>query len=235
MKNIAIIEDEEFATEDLRLVLTRFGKENGEEFRIVCFKDAVGFLTNYKANYDVVFMDIEMPYMDGMTAAVRLRELDASVMLVFVTNMAKYAVKGYEVNAFCYIVKPFGYYDFSIKMKKIIESLNSRTELKLKILSDGAVICLESMAIIYVEIRDHDLVYHTVKGNYTTYGSLKSVEELLYPVNFRRCNNCYLVNLRYVTEVCGYELHIGGDTLQISQPKRKDFMKALSEYLGKTL
>ncbi len=71
---------------------------------------------HYRADYDIVFMDIELPGINGMEAAHRLREIDQQVILIFVTNMAQFAVKGYEVDALDYIIKPAQYGPLSIKL-----------------------------------------------------------------------------------------------------------------------
>ena len=112
MRNVAVIEDEKSASDALGQHLKRYGAETGEEFKIYVFPDAETFLQNYKADYDVVFMDIELPGMNGMTAARELRKLDGKVVLVFVTNMSQFAVGGYEVGAFDFILKPVNYSSF---------------------------------------------------------------------------------------------------------------------------
>ena len=99
MRNIAIVEDEDGAAELLHGYIERFSKETGLDFQIDRFRDAVGFLTDYKAKYAVVFMDIQMPNRDGMSAAVELREVDKTVSIIFITNLIQYAQKGYEVDA----------------------------------------------------------------------------------------------------------------------------------------
>ena len=81
MRNIAIVEDEDGAAEILSEYIRRFSKETGQEFRIDRFRDAVDFLNGYKAKYAVVFMDIQMPHRDGMSASVELRTLDKTVSL----------------------------------------------------------------------------------------------------------------------------------------------------------
>ena len=72
MRNIAIVEDEDVAAEILYEYIERFSKETGQEFSIDRFRDAVDFLSGYKAKYAVVFMDIQMPHRDGMSASVEL-------------------------------------------------------------------------------------------------------------------------------------------------------------------
>ena len=62
-----------------------------------------------------------MPYIDGMKTSRKLREVDQNVALIFITNLMQYAIKGYEVNALDFMLKPVKYYDFEMKMNKAIE------------------------------------------------------------------------------------------------------------------
>ncbi len=106
MITVAIVDDNKSETEALTSFLKQYGDECGEKLEITAFKSGFDFLDGYKAVYDVVFMDIEMPEMDGMSAARRLRQFDGDIAIIFVTNIAKYAIAGYEVGALDYFLKP---------------------------------------------------------------------------------------------------------------------------------
>lgn len=105
MIKIAIVEDEKVASDLIYDYLSDYGKKSGEEFNVTVFKDPVALLENYKPVFDLIFMDIMMPNMDGMQASHKLRELDSSVLLIFITNMGDYAVKGYDVGASAHLLK----------------------------------------------------------------------------------------------------------------------------------
>lgn len=232
MINVAIVEDDKNTQNLLKTYFDDYTAKHGESFHVLCFDNPVLFLTNYKANYDLVLMDIEMPDMNGMEASRRLRKIDGSVTLIFVTNMAQFAVEGYEVGAFDYIVKPIGSHDFSLKLARAVERIKSDADVKIKILSDYSVKLVSAFELKYVEVMGHKLVYHTVDGNYPATGTLRELEQRLASAGFCKCNNCYLVNLRFVRGINGQTVNIGGDELQISFPKRKEFVRALNDYLG---
>lgn len=232
MKNIAIVEDDKESADILKESLERYRNANGEEFKVLWFKDAISFLTNYKANYDIVFMDIEMPDLNGMDAAKKMRTLDETAVLIFVANMAQYAVNGYEVNAYDFIVKPFSYSNFAMKLQRALKFIDSKGGSKIYIPVDDGAMCLTSAEIIYAEIIKHKIIYHTTRGEYNSHGTLKKAESLINDPYFVKCNSCYLVNLRFVTAVVDHEVFLGNISLQMSHPKRKDFLSALNNYFG---
>lgn len=235
MINVAIVEDEKNAADLLLSYFNTYTEKKGEKFHVVWFDNPVNFLTYYKPNYDLVLMDIELPDINGMDTSRKLRKIDKTVTLIFVTNMSQFAVTGYEVDAFDYIVKPVSYYDFALKLERALERIKSRTELKIQVVVDDVIKCITSSELKYVEVINHKLIFHTKDGDYVGNGTLKDFEKKLQTADFARCNNCYLVNLRYVTGISGYTVTVDGDELQISHPKRKDFKRALNDYLGEKL
>ena len=86
------------------------------------------FLEAYRPDFDLVFLDIELPLLNGIETARRLRELDSVVALVFITNMEQYAVNGYEVDALDFVVKPINYYRFSSMMRKALRIIARKEE-----------------------------------------------------------------------------------------------------------
>ena len=88
------------------------------------------------------------------------------------------------------------------------------------------------MRVHYIEMLNHHTIFHTEDGVFDSTGSLKKLEEQLAGQNFARCNNCYLVNLRYVRSLEGSDLLVGDDRLLISRTRRKAFLQQMSEYFG---
>ena len=94
MIRIALVEDDPACREQLRGYLDRYGKESGEKLSVTTFADGDEIALHYTADYDIILMDIEMKFMDGMTAAELIREKDDSVVIIFITNSPQYAIKG---------------------------------------------------------------------------------------------------------------------------------------------
>lgn len=233
MLRVAIVEDEDAAAGQLERCLAQFSASSGQECSSVRFPDAVAFLEEYQPVYDLVFMDIKMPGMDGMAAARRLREMDGVTLLIFVTNMVQYAVNGYEVDALDFIVKPVRYPSFEMKLRRALQVLRMKRGSEVLISLDGVVKVLPSVTIRYIEVMNHDLTYHTEEGVFRTRGKLGAVEQQLPAESFFRCSVSYLVNLRYVTQVSSDTVWVAGDELPVSRSRRKELMSAIAAYLGR--
>ena len=232
MYRIAIVEDTQEAAVQLKTMLLRYAEEHGLVLEIFEYQNAVTFLTNYPANFDIVFMDIEMPYLNGLEGAAKLREIDRSTLLIFATKLGHMAAKGYEVEAFDFVVKPIHYDSLKLKLNRAFNRLEQKQVNNISFLSEGTRVRMSSSSIRYIEISDHQLIYHTDEGDYPVYGTMAKAREQLEPLGFMLCNNCYLVNLRYVKTVRKYTVLVGDTELQISRPRRKAFLEALSNYIG---
>ena len=231
-RHVAIVEDSPAEAELLRSYFARFTREHGVDFTLTCFASGEEFLNKDRPAYDLVLMDIGLPGHNGMETAAALRERDRSVTLIFVTNMAQFAVKGYEVDAFDFVVKPVGYSNFALKLQRALNKLDTRRDTEVLVTLSDSMVRLSASQIKYIEISGHRMVYHTTDGELYAYGNLKEVEASLGGGMFARCNNCYLVNLNYVRAVQGHTVTVGTDELQISRPRRKAFIQALNDYLG---
>lgn len=234
MINIAIVEDNVADAGQLKNAILRYAELNNRVFNIELYKNAESFLNYYKADYDMVFMDIELSGISGMEAAKKLRELDSIVVLIFVTNLSQMACDGYAVNALDFLVKPLQYTRFSAVIDRAI------LRISLNCSNDSIIIRtvdftrrIAKSSILFVEMQQHRAIFHTDERNYSVYGTLKKIKEQLAEKNFVLCNSCYLVNLRYVNGIEGDNVILRNYKLRISRPKKKSFMEALNEYLSK--
>lgn len=230
MLRIAIVEDDPADQNHLRQMSDRFAAACGERCAVTVFGSGTEFLQAYHPEYDLILLDVEMPGINGLETARELRSIDSTVILIFITNMAQYAIRGYEVDALDYVLKPVSYYSFEMKMKKVRRVLAERAVNSVVLSAKGELRRIPVRSILYAEVRDHSLCYHTDDGDFSAIGSMKKLEETLAPYSFARCNNCYLVNLMHVRSVTQDRVMVGDMELKISRPRRKSFMEALSAY-----
>lgn len=229
MLRIAVVEDDQNYAMQIVGYLERFAGENQSDIRIQRFQDGMEIAEDYKPVYDIIFLDIEMPLLDGMSTAERIRQQDPDVLMIFITNLAQYAIRGYGVNALDYVLKPVNYAAFAMKLQKACRILSKR-ETRYVILTDEQEIRKVPVSNIrYIEVADHQLIYHTVEGDFYEFGTLRKLESELGD-SFARCNHCYLVNLAYVDGTKEDCILVGKDTLKISRAKKKQFMQMLSDY-----
>lgn len=234
MIRIGIAEDDPSSIDLLLSHLDRFQRELGERFHVGAFRDGADLVEAYRPDWDILLLDIEMERMDGMTAARRIREVDAEVVIVFITSSPQYAVSGYSVGALSYLLKPVPYVAFEQEMSRCLTRLRQRERRHLMFTtSDGARRRVDAADVLFIESVKRHLVIHTLDGDYSTVVTMRSMEAELAADGFFRCNSGYLVNLRHVTGVDGSECRIrGGVRLQVSRPRKREFLAALAEYIG---
>lgn len=232
MLRIAVVEDDDRDYANLKDVLDRFQKEKKASFEIVRFPSGEDFRGHLSDRFDIVFLDIDLKDDNGIDLAKALRETGSKTNIIFVTNLAQFAIKGYEVEALDFVVKPVSYFDFSLKIQKAIDKVKTHRDASITIYREKEPVTLLQSEITYVEIMHHSLIVHTLTQDFKSYGSLKDIESKVNPGAFSRCNNCYLVNLAHVSSVQGYSVMVHDTTLLISHPRKKDFMRALNNYLN---
>jgi DNA-binding LytR/AlgR family response regulator len=235
MIRIAIVDDEAEVRDLLESCIADYSITSGEKFEITSFKDGSEIVSGYRPVYDIIFLDIQMPVMDGMTAAEKIRSMDEDVILIFITNMANYAIKGYSVNALDFVIKPVLPFAFSQQLTKAIGQMKKKKDNFLVVQHSGGIVKLDLAKVTYFESLGHRITVHTLNEEYNFNDSLKNMEQKLPVASFTRCNNCYLVNLAHVESVNQDIATVGGHKLKISRPRKADFMNALADYIGGVL
>ncbi|MDD2968826.1 MAG: LytTR family DNA-binding domain-containing protein [Lachnospiraceae bacterium] len=232
MLKIAIVEDEQSYVNQLKEYLDRFQKETDEIITVSIFHDGDEITSKYTARFDIILMDIQMKFVDGMTAAKEIRKMDSEVTIIFISNLAQYAIRGYEVDALDYIIKPVTYFAFSQKLSKAVARMQKRKNRFITVTVKGGVQRIDTSDIYYVESFGHNLIFHTKQQDYISGVTMKSAEELLANMNFSRGNKCYLINLEHVEGIQDNCAIINGEKLMLSRNKKVSFMQELTKYWG---
>ncbi|MCD8293900.1 MAG: LytTR family DNA-binding domain-containing protein [Clostridia bacterium] len=230
--NIALVEDDMKEVDLINGYCRQFETETGNSCAVTHFGDGLAFLDGYKPVYDVIFMDIEMPYMNGMDAARKLRGFDSSVIIVFITNLKQFALKGYEVEALDFLVKPVEYSSFKTMLARVYRRVGAKPAEYLSITNTRGTYRIRIADIYYLESVKHFVVIHTAEGETQFFGALTDMESKLPASSFARCNSCYLVNLAWVKKVDSLDVYVGNDVLKMSKGKKEGFMLKLLENMN---
>ncbi|MCR5545711.1 MAG: LytTR family DNA-binding domain-containing protein [Lachnospiraceae bacterium] len=239
---VAIVDDEQIMTDQLSDFLSIFKNENDVIIETEVYHSGDEFLKDFEskrvfeekgADFDLLLLDVELPGLNGIETAKKVREHDKNVIIMFITNMAQYAIHGYDVEAIDYVLKPITYDDFALKMNKAMRYIkqNEKQQMVLNTTDDGRVPIMIS-DIYYIEVVSHYLKFHTKQGVLESRGVMKEIEKTLGEMNFFRCNQSYLVNLAYVKSIRSNEVNVGGDSLSISRNRKNSFMEAFTKYVG---
>lgn len=225
---IAIMDCDGKAAADLKDKISRYCSEASIRPTVHVFADGFEFLRTANVVYDVIFVDMKMPVLSGLELAKKIREVDAVVPIILTADTAAYAIKGYKVDAADYFIKPIDYAELSFRLNKINNAAQKFPDHRILIKVPNSGIKIFSIKdLLYVEVDDQDVTYHTVSGNYTARGCLKNIEAELDSSDFAKCSASYLINLSRVKEVKADTVLIGNDELKISRRLKKPFIEAL--------
>lgn len=235
MLRIAICDDEMEFVSELKGLLKRYIEETGIELMAAEYRNGRELIENYDINTDLIFLDIQMNEMDGLTAAGKIRELDEDVSIIFLTSLKKYALEGYKYQAVNYMVKPVKYIRLKAEMNNWLRKYRQKNPY-IVVRNDSGSFKMSVNKLYYAETYKRNLLLHTADGNVICYKNMKEIEKELFPHGFFRCHTGFLVNLAFVKNVEKLDVELtSGETVYVSKPKRKAFMEALAGYWGKML
>lgn len=233
MIRIAIVEDRDKDRQLLYEYLLQYEREHNADITVETFSDGEDISVDYACQFDLIFMDIMMEFVDGMSAAEEIRKRDDKVIIIFTTTMTDYAVKGYQVGASDYLLKPITYYAFTRSFDRVLAKIPESDESKFIILSlaDGKR-KVEFKDIFWIESSMHYLTFSTKKGEFRTYMRMKDIEQILSGQNFFRINKGIIVNLKYVEAISNDDCLVNETSLPISRRKKAEFLEALNTFLS---
>lgn len=227
---IAVCDDEKFFLDTLREHICEIS-ESAEVFEYLSGEELVS--DYFKGKFDIVILDIEMKELSGLQTAEFIRKTDSTVIIAFLTSHAEFAIRGYEVSAFRYILKNQPEFLYMKQLRSIIDEYlqhfhtftisNAQKTVKLK-LND----------IIYFEVFSRTIVVHTVDGTYEYYGKMLDVEAELKNESFVKPSKSYLVNLYYVSFIeKGFILLKGNNAkIPIGRAMKQRTTEAYMNYLA---
>lgn len=236
MKILMCDDQEEFLVK-LRDLLTEILAFMNLKAYLVSFVDAdqiVDYIKEYM-DADIVFMDILMGERNGYEVAKKISNIAPKTKIIFLSSTSAYAIKGYDIKAPRYLMKPVKKERLTSVLKDVISELQYNNENYIMERNDLGIHKIFLDEIVYIETCKRNTLIHTTSGNYVSYKNMKEHENRLNK-NFIRCHSSYIVNMEYVKDYQAYELYLlNNDTILVSKNRRKEFLYALTKFYGKML
>ncbi|MCI8401457.1 MAG: response regulator transcription factor [Lachnospiraceae bacterium] len=234
--NIVVCDDDAGARMQMKEYLCRFEKEHNTELTLRFYESGEAFLSDYPEKMDILFLDIRMYQVSGMDIARRIRDFDDELCIIFISNMTQYALEGYRVHAFDFLVKPFGYRTFEREMALAVRRAEGQKNDSITIKNDDGVFRLFLREILYVETGDHRLLVHGREKDLYCYVTMGQLEKKLGEKGFFRCHQSFLINLAYVEELGKDSVTMrDGACMPVSRHRRKELLQAMTRYAGEVL
>lgn len=229
---IALIDDMQGDINILEGYLKKYEKEKGKKMVVRSFLSSIEFLEEYQNNFDIIFLDIEMPGTNGMEVAKEIRSKDSTVAIIFVTNMIQYAIHGYEVEAIDFMVKPVEYFNFTAKLEKAMSHVKKSKDQIIVIGSGDELQRVKTSDIRFIEKDTNHLVYHLMDGIIRERGTMVELKEHLKGMSFSESSSGCMVNLEHIEMIHKDYIKVGNDTLPLSRRMKKSFIENYLRYTG---
>ena len=230
---IAVVENELNVAQNDIVLLERYAKENSLSLETAIFQNGYEFLDT-KEEFDAVLMDIDMPGLNGMEVAEKLREKNKTIDIIFTTNLPQFAVDGYKVQALDFVIKPVTFPNLSFAMEKVVEKKRNIVNGSFFLRIGGFAKRINNEEVLYIEMLNHYIVLHeTDMEPLRIRGSLKMIEDLLNPEIFVKINSGIIINISKVSSFeNGLVLMEDGSNLPLSRSHKKEFAVRLAEFYG---
>ena len=181
---------------------------------------------------DLIFLDVVLADEDGIEMAGKIRGFNQKVKIIFISSHVEYAVKGYDVDAAGYMLKPLDYREFKNKMNRMIYQINDKDANRFWDRTDKGKVLFEFCDILYLETYGRNVRLHTRTDTYTVYRKMKYYETLLWKQPFFRCHSAYIVNMQEIQRIDGTQVYLKeGSEVMVSKARRKEFMQAFLKYV----
>lgn len=240
MFRIAICDDEDYFRRDLQELVSTYMTDQDYTFQIDTFSSGEDFMSIgiEMMNYTIVFLDINMNEVNGVTVAKEIRKISRNTFIVFVTAYVDYALEGYKIDVIRYLLKDNSSIRNAIRecMDAIVEKMDYVVVKKEFTFHEGGSKAVSLERLLYIESKLHKLEFHIMEDSlktYTMYATLNEIEKDLENMGFIRVHQSFLVNLKYIKDVIRYKVLLAnGIELAIPKARYKDVKDTFITYQG---
>lgn len=213
--------------------LKRLERELSIPLEISVFQSAESLLIAYPQHADMLILDVQMGKMSGIELARVIRRQDKTVSILFMSNYLQYAVEGYSVNAFRYLLKPISQTQFDHEVRDLLVCLERDRRKTVLLKTRSAQYAAAPQDIWYIEtLPEKRLRFHFQNDQMDIPGLIGTWEKQLASQGFFRAHNAYLINLSYIRKIEGSCVVLtNGETLPVSRRRKKALSDAFCLHL----
>lgn len=228
---IAICDDESLYRQQALSAIENISKSL--DVIVDTFSNGKELINKFKAlPYDLIMLDIEMPEIDGISLAKKLREISEDVYIVFLTSHLEFALEGYEVNALRYLTKPVNHQKLKETLDYIAQKQSEEDVLWIK--TEEADEKIKLSEILCFEAQNQNVIISTANNSYTTRYNLGDYEKELKAKGFARVHRSYIVSLDKISKLGKGCVYLeSGVNLPVSRSKEKELKSALLSFADK--
>ena len=232
MIRFAVCDDEPFYLNQISAAIMSCQNDEGE-FHIDRFCCGEDLLADYTAGkYDIVILDIEMGGMNGLQTAEQIRRIDSGVLLMFLTNHSEFAIDGYQVNAFRYMLKGQSDYLYLRQLGSVIAAYRQSVQL-FRIETKGRLTVCKLDEIYYFEVMNKTISLHKAEEEVSFPGKMSEIEKRIEGFDFVKIHKSYLVNLMHVSYVeAATVLMKNGASLPLGRKFKAEFTDRYIQYIS---
>lgn len=233
MISIAMCDDEKIFLNTLKEYYETYKTKKHIDLQLTQFSCGEDLISNYRLDFNIIFLDISMTGMDGISTAKKIREFDPKVIIIFLTSLIKYGLVGYSLGAFNYIIKPISYKKFEAEMDKAVAACQDLERHYVTLKNTEGFFKLYVNDIKYIDTYNRRTMVHTKNKDIICFYNMRELENKLELFGFIRCHSGYIVSVNYIESVEKLTITLTtGERIPISQQKRKEVMKSIATYFG---
>ena len=233
MIKVAICDDEEIFLNDYAKVINNIKKlysYNIEIFKFNSGEELLNFISINEIKFNIIFLDIIMDKIDGIETAKKIRQIDTMTEIIFLTSSKDYALEGYEVKAYNYIVKSSD--SIEEKIYESIRDLYSKVNDFIVINNKSGIERIETKKIVYIESNKRKIIFNTIENEYEMYEKLDNIYEELKHRGFIKVHRSYIVNREFIKKIEAKDIiTTTGEIIPISRSKLDEVKLSFMEYL----
>ena len=227
MIKIGICDDEPIILEMLKSLIEECLAELGADGEIVLF-DSGKKVFQEAETIDYLFLDIEMPDLDGIAVGRKLRERNIDCKIIMATSRVERFREAFQINAFDFITKPFNKEEIKEVLKRGLEAQQDMQTIEAFKERNRHELYLKDIKVI--EASDSAVELLSSHGTFRKETSLSKLEEILDERFFFRISKKYIVNMRWIDEYKDGIVKVDNITMKVSIRKKKEFERRYIEY-----